>query len=133
MAASRITYPASPPNRNLMAFGEVLGFASAMFPPIGQWPQSLRSDFCRPPACLCAFGPSFPPAFSPSQRRQQEQQGDSIKRTRPETRRATDQSGGEERSTCYVHGLLLNSSIRTLSTNTAKLMTYSVYPIFRRL
>lgn len=35
-----------------MAFGEVLGFASAMFALIGQWPQSLRSDFCRPPACV---------------------------------------------------------------------------------
>lgn len=74
-----------------MAFGEVLGFVSAMFAPVGRWPQSPRSDSC----CLCASGPDGPPVLSPVQQQQQPGQGDSLERVRPETRSPADQSGGE--------------------------------------
>ncbi|KAF0028826.1 hypothetical protein F2P81_017931 [Scophthalmus maximus] len=86
-ASSCSTYPAKPPNRNLMAFGEVLGFASVMFAP---GPQSPRYDS----RCLCSSGPDAPPALSPVQ--QQPGQGDSEQRARPDTRSPANQSRDEE-------------------------------------
>lgn len=49
-----------------MAFGEVLGFLSAMFPPVGQSPQSPGQILA---ACLplCASEPEGLPALSPVQ------------------------------------------------------------------
>lgn len=49
-----------------MDFGEVLGFASAMFPRVGQWPHS---SYQIPAACV-ASGPTVH-LLSPVQQQQQ--------------------------------------------------------------
>ena len=96
MRASSSTYPASPPNKNLMAFGEVLGFASAMFPPV-RFPL---------PECLWAGQSTCSLAGTEVQ---QPGQGDSVERAHPGTRGPVDQSGGKDAE--HVTGRISSSLI----------------------
>lgn len=83
LAASSGTYPAKPPNRNLMAFGEVLGFASAIFPSV--WAPLSRTVrlLSQRGGSAAAAGARWLSVAGTS--------GD----TKPGTRSAEDQSGGE--------------------------------------
>lgn len=53
LGANHGSYPASPPNRNFMALGEVLGFASAMLGSVQLCPSAAGSG----PGCRFGLGP----------------------------------------------------------------------------